>query len=490
MARPVHPALERRGDDLLFVDGRWSPAASRRTFEVSCPATGESIAQVSRADADDVDLAVRAAHRAYEETWRETPPADRAAMLHALADRLAADADRLALIDVVDNGSTVRRMRADVDTGVQLIRTYAGFVGTITGRTIPIDSHTLNYTVREPYGVAGVIVPFNHPFMFAAQMVGSALASGNTLVLKPSELTPLTALEIAKAAEDLLPPGVLNILTGFGEECGAPVVRHPLVRKVHFKGSVPTGRRVMEMCAAGIKPVSLELGGKAPFVVYPDVDVDVAVQGAVRGMNLVHQGQSCGSATRLLVHDDIYDAFRAGLVEAFESLRPGAPWDAGADMGCMVSRTQYDKVLAHIAKGVDDGARLLTGGGPVTDASLPGDLYIQPTAFECDDMSPIVARDEIFGPVTCLFRWDDEERMLAMANDTEYGLTASVWTHDLGTAHRVVSRLQAGYVWVNGHGRRPVGSPFGGYKQSGIGKERAQDEFNSYTQEKSVLVAL
>lgn len=485
-----HPQIDRYAADQLFIDGQWSPAASGQTFAVTCPVTGEPLADLSLAGPADVDRAVRAAARAFDTTWRSTTPTERAQLLRLLADRLEEHADRLALIDVVDNGSTIRRMRADIDTGLELMRTYAGLIKTIGGRTIPIDDHTLNYTIREPYGVVSVIVPFNHPFMFAAQMVGSALAAGNTLVLKPSEATSLTALEIAKVAEDILPAGVLNVLTGFGDGCGAPMVAHPLVRKVHFKGSVPTGRKVMEACSAMIKPVSLELGGKGPFIVYPDMDVTTAVNGAVKGLNLVHQGQSCGSATRLFVHADIYDEFKAGLVKAFGSLHAGAPWEPDVEMGCMVTKTHFDKVMSYIAQGVESGARLIAGGKQATDPSLPGELFIEPTIFECDDMSPVVAREEIFGPVTCLFRWSDEDEMIAQANDVEYGLTASVWTNNLSIAHRAVARLQAGYIWINAHGRRPVGSPFGGYKQSGIGKERAQDEFNSYTQEKSVLVEL
>lgn len=485
-----YPTLDRHAPAAMFIGGRWVPAADGSVMPALSPATGETIVDLPSAGEADVDAAVAAAADAFTGGWSDTPPQERSRSLYRLADRLQADADRLALIDVVDNGSTLRRMRADIDTGVNLLRTYAGLVPTIGGRTIPIDSSTFNYTLREPYGVAAVIVPFNHPFMFAAQVIGAALAAGNTLVLKPSELTSLSTLEVAKAAEDLLPPGVLNIVLGTGSAVGAPLVRHPRVRKVHFKGSVPTGRAVMAMGAEMIKPVTLELGGKSPFVVYPDADLDRATAGAVSGMNLVHQGQSCGSATRLFVHDALYDDFRDGLRRKFEALRPGLPWDPATDTGSMVSRQQYEKVLGYIASARDDGARLITGGNPIERPDLRGGHYIQPTIFE--DVSPdmAVAREEIFGPVTCLFRWDDEDDMFARANDVIYGLTASVWTRDLEVAHLAARRLECGYVWINGHGRRPVGSPFGGYKQSGIGKERAQDELSFYTQEKSVLVEL
>ncbi|MGH8869819.1 MAG: aldehyde dehydrogenase family protein [Actinomycetes bacterium] len=485
-----HPTLHRRAPDQLFIGGQWVDGADGKRLSVTCPATGELLAELPAGTERDVDAAADAAAEAFRSTWRDTPPDERAAALLTLADRLEREADRLAMIDVVDNGSTVRRMRADVDTGVSLLRMYAGLVRTLGGRTIPIDATTLNYTLREPYGVTGVVVPFNHPFLFAAQVTGAVLAAGNTLVLKPSEHTSLSALEVAKAAEDLLPPGVLNVVTGLGADTGAPLVRHPLVRKVHFKGSVPTGRNVLSIGAETVKPVTLELGGKSPFVVYPDADLDKAIPGAVTGLNLVHQGQSCGSATRLFVHDEVYDEFRDGVVEAFRALRPGLPWDPAADMGSIVSVQQYEKVLGYVGGALSDGARLLTGGHPVDVEELKDGLYLEPTVFEDVEHDMAVAREEIFGPVTCLFRWTDEDEMFQRANDVIYGLTASVWTRDLATAHRAASRLEAGFVWVNGHGRRPVGSPFGGYKQSGIGKERAQEELSQYTQEKSVVVAL
>ena len=465
-------------------------AADGDTLEAWCPATGELIATLPSAGPADVDAAVLAASAAFTSTWCDTSPKQRADLLFELADRLERDSERLALIDVVDNGSTMRKMRSDVAAGVNMMRTYAGLIPTIGGRTIPLDADTFNYTVREPWGVVGVMMPFNHPFMFAAQVVGSVLAAGNTLVFKPSELTSLSTLEVAKAAEDLLPPGVVNVLVGSGVGAGAPLVRHPMVDKVHFKGSLPTGRLVLAGGADTIKPVTLEMGGKNPFIVYPDADLDRAVEGAVIGMNFVHQGQSCGSSTRIFVHTDLYDAFRDRLVARVESLSPGLPWDEQADMGSIVSRLQYDRVLRLIGEAVEDGATLLTGGSTVDREDLRDGLYIEPTVFEGASHDSTLVQEEIFGPVTCLFRWDDEEEVIRLANDVIYGLTASVWTRDLDTAHRTARRLQAGLVWINDHNRRPALTPFGGYKQSGIGKERAMDELQTYTHEKSVLLAM
>ncbi len=465
-------------------------AADGDTLEAWCPATGELIATLPSAGPADVDAAVLAASAAFTSTWCDTSPKQRADLLFELADRLERDSERLALIDVVDNGSTMRKMRSDVAAGVNMMRTYAGLIPTIGGRTIPLDADTFNYTVREPWGVVGVMMPFNHPFMFAAQVVGSVLAAGNTLVFKPSELTSLSTLEVAKAAEDLLPPGVVNVLVGSGVGAGAPLVRHPMVDKVHFKGSLPTGRLVLAGGADTIKPVTLEMGGKNPFIVYPDADLDRAVEGAVIGMNFVHQGQSCGSSTRIFVHADLYDAFRDRLVARVESLSPGLPWDEQADMGSIVSRLQYDRVLRLIGEAVEDGATLLTGGSTVDREDLRDGLYIEPTVFEGASHDSTLVQEEIFGPVTCLFRWDDEEEVIRLANDVIYGLTASVWTRDLDTAHRTARRLQAGLVWINDHNRRPALTPFGGYKQSGIGKERAMDELQTYTHEKSVLLAM
>jgi betaine-aldehyde dehydrogenase len=474
----------------MFIGGAWVQAADGDTLDAWCPSTGELIARIPSAGPADVDAAVLAASEAFRSGWCDASPKQRADLLFELADRLERDSERLAMIDVVDNGSTLRKMRSDVAAGVNMMRLYAGLIPTIGGRTIPLDADTFNYTVREPWGVVGVMMPFNHPFMFAAQVVGSVLAAGNTLVFKPSELTSLSTLEVAKATEDLLPPGVLNVVTGSGVGAGAPLVRHPKVDKVHFKGSLPTGRLVLAGGADTVKPVTLEMGGKNPFIVYPDADLGRAVDGAVVGMNFVHQGQSCGSSTRIFVHADLYDEFRDRLVARVESLYPSLPWDEKADMGSIVSRPQYDRVLRLIGEAVEDGAKLLTGGSAVDREDLRDGLYIHPTVFEDARHDSPLVQEEIFGPVTCLFRWEDEDEVIKLANDVIYGLTASVWTRDLDTAHRASRRLQAGLVWINDHNRRPALTPFGGFKQSGIGKERAMDELQTYTHEKSVLLAM
>ena len=484
-----HPALSRQAPDSMYIGGKWVGAQGGATFEVLCPSTGETLARLPEAGQADVDAAVAAARRAYENGWADTSPRERADILFELADRLSRDRERLTMIDVVDNGSTIGKMRGGLALGVEMLRMFAGFIPTLSGRTIPLDSGSFNYTIREPWGVVGVIVPFNHPVQFAAQIIGSALGAGNTMLFKPSELTSLSTLEVAAAAADLLPPGVLNVITGSGT-AGAAIAGHPDIDKIHFKGSLPTGRAVLAAGAKFIRPVSLEMGGKNPMVVYPDSDVDKAVKGAVDGMNFVHQGQSCGSCSRVFVHQDIYEEFRAKLVEKVEALRPGMPWDETAQMGSIVSRTQYDRVLGYIEGARAAGVTMLTGGGPFDDPELKDGFFLRPTVFESPDHDLPLVQDEIFGPVMCLFSWTDEKEVFRLANDTVYGLTASVWTNDLNTALNAVRRLKAGLVWVNNHQRRPAVTPFGGYKQSGLGAERYTDELLTYSQEKSVLMTL
>ena len=491
----MRPQLDLRApSERLFIGGEWTTARSGGSFDSVCSATGEVIAPVAEATAPDVDLAVQAAHGAFS-TWSQTTTAERYDALMSMASRLRSQLDRLTLIEVVDVGATISRMKGSVGRAVDTFETYAGWARHLRGSTTAVGPTQLAMTLREPLGVVAQIIPFNVPLLFAARAIATSLVTGNTVVLKPSEYTPLTALELAELTRDVLPAGTVNVLTGYGESCGVPLVAHDMVRKVHFRGSMSTGRQVRMACAARDIPCSLELGGKNPLVVYPDADIPAAVRGAIRGLNLNNQGQSCGSPTRLLVHDDVYDEFRERLVAGFADVRVGLPWDSTAQMGSIVSGPQYNRVLSYLDGGTrSDGCRLLIGGGPIDRSGRPdlpaAGLFIEPTVFEVADPTLPIATEEVFGPVTCLFRWNDESEMLRLVNGLDYGLTASVWTHDLTTAHRTARRVQAGTVWINQHGVSPAGVPRGGWKASGVGKEGAIEEIESYTQEKTVIVHL
>lgn len=484
----VTPALDLRAPGQLFIGGQWVPSDEGLTTDIECPATGERIGRVADATERDVDRAVQAAHEAFVSRWSKTTADERYELLMALADRVLEHGDRLRMIDTVDSGSTIRVIGEDVEHAANFLRMYAGFARQMRGTSVALNPDRVTYTVREPYGVVVHPIPFNRPLRFAAHALGVTLAGGNTTVLKPSEYTPLATLELAELSRTIFPPGVINVLTGFGPRCGAPMVTHRLVDKVHFRGSAPTGKRVAVQCAERSVPYTLELGGKNPMVVYPDADVAAAARGGVKALNLGIQGQSCSSATRLLVHHDIYDEYRDRLVAEFAAVRPGLPWDRSADMGSIVSRPQYDRVMGFIESGRRSGATLLAGGTQVEDPALANGLYIEPTLFETSDPTIEIATEEIFGPVTCLLRWTDEDEAIRIANSVAYGHCASVWTRDLATAHRVSNRLDVGVVWVNDHSVRPDGMPFGARKASGIGQEHAIEELGYYTQEKSIMI--
>lgn len=472
----------------MYVAGTWADAADGATVPVVDPATEETLGTVPDAHPDDLGRAVTAAADAAP-GWAAAGWQHRAALLRELAARVTERAADLAVLDSRDSGNPISGMRTDMASTPAEILYYAGIAAEAKGTTAPAGPDTLAYTMRQPYGLVARIIPFNHPFKFAAGKIAAPLAAGNCVILKPAEQTSLSALELARMAEDLFPPGVLSVLTGRGARIGAALAGHPAVPRIAFTGSVPTGRTILTAAAPHIKHVTLELGGKNPIIVCPDADPEEAARAAITAMNLARaNGQSCGSCSRLFVHDDIRGPFVDALVAGVERLRVGDPLADDTDIGPLAFAAHHERVLSYVDAGRREGAALLTGGG-----RPPGHArgyFVAPTVFAdvTDDMT--IAREEIFGPVMAVLRWRDADDVIRRANAVEYGLTANVWTGDVSTAHRFAQRLDAGYVYVNGTGRRPTGTPFGGWKQSGLGKENCLEELLSYTREKTVAVTL
>lgn len=480
--------LSARTDYSMYVDGDFRSAADNSRIESIDPATGLAIGSFPSASRSDVESAVDAAHRA-SDGWARTSPATRAGIVSELAAALEEHAEELALIDSADNGSLLTEMRGDVRAGIGALRYFAGLGLQVRGNTLPSAPGELTYTTNVPYGVVGRIVPFNHPFMFAAGKIAAPLVTGNTVVLKPSEHTSLSALRLAEISKDILPAGVLNVVTGAGVDVGDALVSHPAVRRIAFTGSVATGLAITRRAAeSSVKTVTLELGGKNPLVVFPDADLDVVVDAAVRGMNFTWQGQSCGSLSRVIVHAAIHDEFVAGLTDRVASLRPGMPTDPTSQTGAIVHARQLDKVLRYVQIGVEDGATLQTGGDRITAGELGQGLFVRPAVFSNVDVNSRLAQEEIFGPILSVLRFTDEAEGIAMANATRFGLTASVFTRDLATAHRFVDAIDAGYVWVNEVSKHILGAPYGGVKDSGLGREEELSELYSYTQTKNVHI--
>jgi betaine-aldehyde dehydrogenase len=486
----MSPAVATEVQELqVLVGGERRPAASGETFEAVNPATGAVIARVPRCGVEDVAAAVEAANAAFP-AWRATPAPERAARLYELADAVGLRREELARADTADNGSPYRDLLRDADIGAAELRYFAGLALQARGETIPTGYGRVNYTLREPFGVVGRIVPFNHPLLFAAMKIGAPLAAGNTVVLKPSEHTSVATLLLAEELARVFPPGVVNVVTGYGAEAGDALVVHPLVRRLAFIGLESTGRMIQARAASvGVKTVSLELGGKNPIVVFPDADLDSAVAGVVAGMNFSFQGQSCGSTSRLIVHREIHDEFVERLVARVSSLRVGQPFDEATDVGALVNENQLKKVLGYVELGVAEGAELRTGGTRVTDAELADGFFVRPAVFDQVTSEMRLAQEEIFGPVLAVLEFDSYEQALEIANGVRFGLTASVFTNDLRTAHRFARDVEAGFVWINDSARHFLGAPFGGYKDSGVGSDEDIEELLSYTQVKNVNVS-
>jgi betaine-aldehyde dehydrogenase len=471
-----------------FYGGEWHKPKSGRYVDSINPGTAESLGPVADCDAADIDAAVGAAKKAFD-GWRNTPPFERARLLKRVANVLREHAEELAMIDAADCGNPVHEMVMDATVAAAQIDFYAGLVTEIKGASIPMGPGVVNFTVREPRGVVGRIIPFNHPFMFCAGKIGAPVATGNTVVMKPPEQAPLSSLRLAELIGGILPPGVFNVVPG-GRDAGSSLTTHRDVAMIALIGSVPTGRAVMKAAADTLKPVMLELGGKNALIAYPDADPDEVAAAVVGGMNFTWCGQSCGSTSRAFIHASMYEAVLAKVKAKIAHYRPGIATDRSTTMGAIISKTQYERILGFIDSAKKEGARLLCGGGRPSDPALAKGLFIEPTVFADVQPSMRIAREEIFGPVLSIFKWSDEAAMLQEVNAVEYGLTASIWTNDLSIAHRTAGIVQSGFVWINEVSKHFLGAPFGGFKQSGVGREECIEEMFAYTQEKNIHVKL
>jgi aldehyde dehydrogenase (NAD+) len=472
----------------LFINGEWVDSVSGKTFDTLNPATEEILTSDAEGDKADVDLAVAAARKAFEEgPWKKTDARDRGKVLLKIMELIDKNREELALLETLDNGKPISETtNVDLPLVIDCFLYYAGWADKIHGETIPVRGEFFNYTLREPVGVVGQIIPWNFPLLMAAWKIAPALACGNTVVLKPAEQTPLTALRLGEICQEAgLPDGVLNIVQGYGPTAGAALAEHMDVDKIAFTGAHTTGRIIMQAASKNLKRISLELGGKSPNIVFADSDIDSAVAGAMTGIFL-NQGEICCAGSRLFLEKSIHEEFVDKLSNKAANIRVGNPEDAGTEMGAQVSKEQFDKILGYIDTGKQEGAKLVTGGERCGERGF----FIRPTIFDAVDNNMKIAREEIFGPVVSAIPFDDVSEVVRQGNLSIYGLAAAVWTRDIKKAHRLARELKAGTVWINTYHTFDAASPFGGFKQSGFGRELGVHALELYTQVKSVWINL
>jgi aldehyde dehydrogenase (NAD+) len=474
----------------LLINNEWRAAASGETMEVVNPATEDVIASVASAGRADLDAAVAATRAALNGPWGAMTARDRGRLVRRLGDRLLERADEVARLETLHNGKPISESRhVEIPAAAECFEYYGGWSDKVMGETIPVKGNHLTYTLREPIGVVAAIVPWNFPLLLAAWKVAPALACGNTVILKPASQTPLTALALGEIGLEVgLPPGVLNVLTGPGSSLGQAIVEHPGIDKIAFTGDTSTGKGIMRGAAETLKKITLELGGKSPNIVFPDADIDAAIRGATIGI-FYGKGEVCAAGSRLLVDRSIKAEFIDKLVARVKKMVPGDPMDPKTRFGALSSKKQLETVLRYVESGKHEGATLVAGGGRADIGTGKG-YFVQPTVFTDVQPGMTISREEIFGPVLAAIDFADVDEAIARANDTPYGLAAGVWTRDIKKAHYVARKLQAGTVWVNTYNVYDTAAPFGGYKQSGFGREMSAHALDHYTQIKSVWVDL